>query len=81
MLVSEVVRHTTRYACRRRSPINAIDKFDCPIIFFQGAEDEVVPLNQAESMHKAVKDKGVLTALVVFEVCWDTRSNMRTHMQ
>ena len=50
-----------------RSPINAIDQFDCPIIFFQGAEDKVVPLNQAEMMHKAVKDKGVLTALVVFE--------------
>jgi hypothetical protein len=52
---------------KQRSPINAMDKFDCPIIFFQGAEDRVVPLNQAEMMHKAVKDKGVLTSLVVFE--------------
>mmetsp|Transcript_66776 Transcript_66776/g.108320 ORF Transcript_66776/g.108320 Transcript_66776/m.108320 type:complete len:841 (+) Transcript_66776:271-2793(+) len=52
---------------KERSPINSIDKFDCPIIFFQGADDKVVPLNQAEMMHKAVKDKGVLTSLVVFE--------------
>ena len=50
-----------------RSPINAVDRFDCPIIFFQGAEDKVVPLNQAEMMHKAVKDKGLLTSLVVYE--------------
>ena len=52
---------------KQRSPINSIDKFDCPIIFFQGAEDRVVPLNQAEMMHKAVKDKGVLTSLVVYQ--------------
>lgn len=26
----------------------------------------MVPLNQAESMHKSLKDKGVVTALVVF---------------
>ena len=52
---------------KERSPINSVDKFNCPIIFFQGAEDKVVPLNQAEMMHKAVKDKGVLTALVVYE--------------
>ena len=25
-----------------------------------------MPLNQAESMHKSLKDKGVVTALVVF---------------
>mmetsp|Transcript_46259 Transcript_46259/g.145094 ORF Transcript_46259/g.145094 Transcript_46259/m.145094 type:complete len:808 (-) Transcript_46259:108-2531(-) len=52
---------------RKRSPINYVEQLKCPIAFFQGAEDRVVPLNQAEAMHKAVKEKGILTSLTVFE--------------
>lgn len=33
----------------------------------QGTEDEVVPPNQAEVMFKAIKGKGIPTALVMFE--------------
>ncbi|EKX34647.1 hypothetical protein GUITHDRAFT_160229 [Guillardia theta CCMP2712] len=48
---------------RKRSPINYVEQLKCPIAFFQGAEDRVVPLNQAEAMHKAVKAKNIRTAL------------------
>jgi len=51
---------------KERSPINFVEQFTCPIIFFQGEEDKVVPLNQAQDMHSAVKNKGVLTSLVVY---------------
>ena len=35
---------------RERSPIEHVDGLSCPIIFFQGLEDRVVPPNQAEKM-------------------------------
>lgn len=33
----------------------------------QGQEDKVVPPNQAELMHQALKERGIPTALVMFE--------------
>ncbi|PIE35088.1 peptidase [candidate division KSB3 bacterium] len=50
-----------------RSPIQAIDRFSCPIIFFQGLEDKIVPPNQAERMFEALKEKGIPTAYVAYE--------------
>ena len=50
-----------------RSPINAADKLSCPILLLQGAEDKIVPPNQAETMHKALLDKGLPTALKIYE--------------
>ena len=52
---------------RERSPIHAADRLSCPIIFFQGLEDEVVPPNQAETMFEALKAKGLPVAYVPFE--------------
>ncbi len=49
-----------------RSPIHHLDGFDCPVVFFQGLEDEVVPPNQAEAMVAALRDKGVPVAYVPF---------------
>jgi dipeptidyl aminopeptidase/acylaminoacyl peptidase len=50
-----------------RSPINYVDQLSCPVIFFQGLEDAVVPPNQAETMVDALKKKGLPVAYVAFE--------------
>jgi dipeptidyl aminopeptidase/acylaminoacyl peptidase len=52
---------------RERSPIHFVDHISCPMIFFQGLEDEVVPPNQAELIVEALREKGLPVAYVVFE--------------
>ncbi|HEY9284663.1 MAG TPA: prolyl oligopeptidase family serine peptidase, partial [Pyrinomonadaceae bacterium] len=52
---------------RERSPINFTDRLSCPVIFFQGLEDKVVPPNQAEVMVEALRAKGLPVAYVAFE--------------
>ncbi|HEV7797931.1 MAG TPA: S9 family peptidase, partial [Pyrinomonadaceae bacterium] len=49
-----------------RSPINSIDRLSCPVIFFQGLEDKVVPPNQAETMVEALRAKGIPVAYLPF---------------
>lgn len=51
----------------QRSPISAVDRLACPVIFFQGDEDKIVPPNQAEMMVNALRDKGIPVAYVLFE--------------
>ena len=51
----------------QRSPIHFADRLSCPVIFFQGLEDKVVPPNQAEMMVEALRRKGVPVAYVAFE--------------
>jgi dipeptidyl aminopeptidase/acylaminoacyl peptidase len=50
-----------------RSPINFTDRLSCPVIFFQGLEDKVVPPNQAEKMVDALQKKGIAVAYLPFE--------------
>jgi dipeptidyl aminopeptidase/acylaminoacyl peptidase len=50
-----------------RSPIHAVDRLSCPVIFFQGLEDKVVPPDQAELMVEALHVKGLPVAYVAFE--------------
>jgi dipeptidyl aminopeptidase/acylaminoacyl peptidase len=52
---------------RERSSINFTDRLSCPIIFFQGLEDKVVPPNQAELMVEALRRKKLPVAYVAFE--------------
>ena len=52
---------------RERSPIHHTEWLSCPVIFFQGLEDEVVPPNQAQAMFEALKAKGLPVAYVPFE--------------
>jgi len=51
---------------RERSPINFTERLSCPVIFFQGLEDKVVPPNQAEQMVEALRSKGISVAYVAF---------------
>ena len=51
----------------QRSPISAVDRLSCPVIFFQGDEDKIVPPNQAEMMVDALKQKGLPVAYMLFE--------------
>ena len=52
---------------RQRSPIYHTGQLSCPVIFFQGLEDKIVPPNQAENMFEALKEKGIPTAYVAYE--------------
>ncbi|HEY7600755.1 MAG TPA: prolyl oligopeptidase family serine peptidase, partial [Candidatus Limnocylindrales bacterium] len=51
---------------RARSPIHHVERLSCPIIFFQGLEDAVVPPNQAELMVDALRRKGLPVAYLTF---------------
>lgn len=51
----------------KRSPIHSVDKLSCPIIFFQGANDHVVPPSQSETMYLALSKKKIPTAYLLFE--------------
>ncbi len=51
----------------QRSPIHAVDRLSCPIIFLQGLEDKIVPPNQAERMVDALRRKGLPVAYIAFE--------------
>jgi dipeptidyl aminopeptidase/acylaminoacyl peptidase len=52
---------------RQRSPIHFAEKLSVPVIFFQGAEDRIVPPNQAEAMVEALRSKQVPVAYLVYE--------------
>ena len=47
---------------QQRSPINSTEKLNCPVIFFQGLEDKVVPKEQAEKMVAALNKNGLPVA-------------------
>ena len=49
-----------------RSPINFVDRLACPVIFFQGLEDRVVPPSQAEAMVAALRQKHIPVSYVPF---------------
>ena len=79
-LVSDTHKFESRYLDRligpypkdkniyqQRSPINFTEQLNCPVIFFQGIEDRVVPKEQAETMVAALKKKGLPVAAQYFE--------------
>ena len=51
--------------CRRANPITYISKGDPPCFFVHGDQDFVVPLNQSQLMHDALKRVGVPSTLHV----------------
>ena len=50
-----------------RSAIHHPGGFSCPVAFFQGLEDKIVPPNQARLMADALRKKGLPVVLVEFE--------------
>jgi dipeptidyl aminopeptidase/acylaminoacyl peptidase len=50
-----------------RSPLYHVDKLSSPVIFFQGDEDKIVPVDQAQKMYDALQKKSILTELYIFE--------------
>ncbi len=49
-----------------RSPIHHVANLNCPVIFFQGLEDKVVPPSQAETMVEALRKKDIPVAYLPF---------------
>jgi dipeptidyl aminopeptidase/acylaminoacyl peptidase len=50
-----------------RSPLHAAGQIRCPVIFFQGLEDRVVPPAQSQAMADAMRAQGVPAELHMFE--------------
>lgn len=52
---------------RERSPIHHAERLDCPVIFFQGLEDAVVPPAQAEMLVETLRARGHAVEYHAFE--------------
>lgn len=52
---------------RARSPIHAAGRIACPVVFFQGVDDKVVPASQSEAMVAALRAVGIPAEYHVFE--------------
>jgi dipeptidyl aminopeptidase/acylaminoacyl peptidase len=50
-----------------RSPSHHLENLSCPVIFFHGLEDRVVPPSQSQAMADALRAKGIPSALLAFE--------------
>ncbi|TQV81562.1 S9 family peptidase [Aliikangiella coralliicola] len=64
-LVGPYPQEKARY--QERSPIHQTDKLSCPILLLQGADDKVVPPNQAELMVEALEKKKIPYSYILFE--------------
>jgi dipeptidyl aminopeptidase/acylaminoacyl peptidase len=51
---------------RERSPITHADRLSKPVIFFQGAEDAIVPPNQTEMMVETLRRRGIPVGYYLF---------------
>ena len=49
-----------------RSPLSHVDGLNCPVIFFQGDDDRVVPPNQTEMMVEALRRRGIPCGYLLF---------------
>lgn len=50
-----------------RSPVEHAGQITSPVIFFHGAEDLVVPVNQCEAMANALRTKGLRVEVIILE--------------
>ena len=63
-LVAPPGGHASLY--RERSPIAQVERIGCPVVFFQGLEDKVVPPNQARLMASSLARRGLEAPLHEF---------------
>ncbi|CAB3401406.1 unnamed protein product [Caenorhabditis bovis] len=52
---------------RQRNPINHIEKINVPVAFTHGKDDTVVPMQQSVSMYEKLRNRGITTALMLFD--------------
>lgn len=52
---------------RKRSPIHHTNELSCPLILFQGSEDEIVPPEQARELAAALQEQNLPYAYLEFE--------------
>ena len=52
---------------KARSPINFVDRISTPMLVLQGADDDVVPPQQAELIVAALRERGIPHAYLLFE--------------
>ncbi|MEM7280166.1 MAG: prolyl oligopeptidase family serine peptidase [Pseudomonadota bacterium] len=52
---------------KSRSPFEHHHRISSPVIFFQGAEDKIVPPSQSETMHESLCRNGIDTCYRLFE--------------
>jgi dipeptidyl aminopeptidase/acylaminoacyl peptidase len=57
----------SRELYRARSPIHHVARLTCPVIFFQGLDDKVVPPAQTRKMAQALRIKGIPVVCIEFE--------------
>ena len=50
-----------------RSPLQHADQIRCPVLFFQGMKDQVVPPEQTERMASALRHNGIAVEVRLFE--------------
>lgn len=50
----------------KRAPINHVSKISCPVLLLQGDEDKVVPPAQSEVVAKALAERGIPHAYILF---------------
>jgi len=51
----------------QRSPLLHADRIRCPVLFFQGLQDKVVPPEQTERMAEALRSNGIPVEVQLFE--------------
>jgi dipeptidyl aminopeptidase/acylaminoacyl peptidase len=51
----------------QRSPLFHADRIRCPVLFFQGLKDKVVPPEQTERMAEALRSNGIPVEVRLFD--------------